>query len=369
MSVTTVPTKPAGRPAAPTPRQPVTPGRPWTDRGGSFSPFKASVFALLFVPALWLALAFCLDDLGARPLKEAIHQSGLMACRLLLMSLLVTPARALLAWPGVLAVRRMIGVAAATYAAAHLVLWVSEQNWHLLHAAAEIVRRFYLTVGFVALAGLVVLAATSTNASMRRLGTRWKLLHRLAYALAALAVFHFFLQSKANVGEAVLYGGVFVWAMLWRTLPDRFRRSLPALAGLALVAALLTAGLEYAWYGLATHIPPGRVLGGELDLDYGPHPAGQILMLGLAVLLAVVLRRVTLAPDSRSGPALAARDAAFSSGAALLMLLVVWTFSLGGDSLPDQPAGWVLALAWLALGAAAGMARFLLRGSRSTLAG
>ncbi len=333
-------------------------GRPWTDRGGRFSPFKAAVFALLFAPALWLAAAWWLDALGARPVKALILGAGLWACRLLLLSLLIRPARVLAAWPGVLAVRRMVGVAAALYAAAHLALYVVQEDWHLGHVALEIVRRFYLTIGFVALCGLGALAASSTNEAMRRMGRNWKRLHRLAYPLAGLALFHFFLQSKADVGQAVLYGGVFAWAMLWRALPAGRDRSLAVLPLLALAACAVTAGLEYAWYALATHIPPARVMGAELALGFGPHPAGQVLMFGLVATLAAVLRRAALR-EVRP----AALDPVLYAGGALVVLALVWTLSLGGDAEPDVPAAWVVALAWVGLGVLLGTARAGLRGT------
>ena len=333
-------------------------GRPWTDRGGRFSPFKAAVFALLFAPALWLAGAWWLEALGARPVKALILGAGLWACRLLLLSLLISPARVLAAWPGVLAVRRMVGVAAALYAGAHLVLYAVQEGWHLGHVATEIVRRFYLTIGFVALCGLGVLAATSTNGAMRRMGRLWKRLHRLAYPLAGLALFHFFLQSKADVGQAVLYGGVFAWAMLWRALPSGRDRSLAVLPPLAVAACAVTVAMEYAWYALATHIPPARVLGAELSLEFGPHPAGQVLMLGLVAALAAARRRAALR-EARPR----ALDPVLYAGGAVVSLALVWTLSLGGDAEPDAPAAWVMALAWVGLGVLLGLARAGLRGT------
>jgi len=333
-------------------------GRPWTDRGGRFSPFKAAVFALLFAPALWLAASWWLDALGVRPVKALVLGAGLWACRLLLLSLLISPAQVLAAWPGVLAVRRMVGVAAALYAGTHLVLYVVQEDWHLGYVALEIVRRFYLTIGFVALCGLAALAASSTNDAMRRMGRNWKRLHRLTYPLAGLALFHFFLQSKADVGQAVLYAGVFAWAMLWRALPAGRDRSLAVLPLLALAACAVTAALEYAWYALATHIPPARVVGAELALEFGPHAAGQVLMLGLVAALAAALRRVALR-EARP----AALDPVLYAGGAVVALALVWTLGLSGDAVPDSLAAWVVALAWVGLGVLLGVARAGLRGT------
>ena len=151
-------------------------------------------------------------------------------------SLAVTPARAVLDWPRIVLVRRMLGVSAALYALLHLVLYVADQKWNLVTVAWEIALRFYLTVGFVAVLGLAVLAWTSTDGWQKRLRHRWKALHRWAYALAGLALFHYALQAKINASDAVFWFGIFAWLMLWRALlgPGLWRLAAlaPAAAGL-----------------------------------------------------------------------------------------------------------------------------------------
>src|ERR1700743_334989 len=82
---------------------------PWFDYGGRFAPLKAAVFASLFIPALWTAVSYALDRLGARPLTEAIHQIGDWTIRLIFISLVISPARVVLQWPKLLEGRRMIG--------------------------------------------------------------------------------------------------------------------------------------------------------------------------------------------------------------------------------------------------------------------
>ena len=261
---------------------------PWTDHAGRFSALKAAVLAFALYPALWLALRWGMADLGPRPLTEAIHRSGDWAVRFLVFSLAVTPARAVLDWPVILLVRRILGVTAAMYALLHLLLYVADQKWNLLTVATEIVLRFYLTVGFVAVLGLSVLAWTSTDGWQKRLRQRWKALHRWAYALAVLAMFHYALQAKVNASDAVFWFGVFAWLMLWRVLK---RPGLWRLAALAPAAALITAATEVAWYGLATKVPYMRVLNANLGFDPWGRPASQVLLLGLAVVLLAVGRK------------------------------------------------------------------------------
>src|SRR3954466_10835133 len=100
---------------------------PWKDRNGRTSQLKLAVFAALFVPALWVAVAFASGWLGARPLNEAIHQLGLWTIRLLFLALAVTPLRHILQWSRLLVVRRIIGVAAFAYALTHLALYAADQ--------------------------------------------------------------------------------------------------------------------------------------------------------------------------------------------------------------------------------------------------
>ena len=175
---------------------------PWLDYGGRFLPLKAGVLVALFLPGVLVAYGYSHDQLGARPLNEAFHQIGNWSLKLIFLSLAVTPARNLLQWPRLILVRRMVGVAAFAYAAAHLGLYVVDRAFDLEKVVVEIALRFYLTIGFSALVILGAMAATSTDAMMRRLGgRRWRRLHQLAYGGALLAVLHFFMQTKASVNE------------------------------------------------------------------------------------------------------------------------------------------------------------------------
>ena len=99
-----------------------------------------------------------------------------------------------------------------------------DHNYRLGFAASEIALRFYLTIGFTVLLGLVVLGVTSTDGWARRLGRRWKRLHRVIYVLGAIALLHYFIQSKSNVSEPAFFSGLFVWLLLWRALPMPWQR-------------------------------------------------------------------------------------------------------------------------------------------------
>lgn len=264
---------------------------PWRDHAGRFSPMKAVTLLLLALPALLLLLRGEAGALGGRPITEAIHETGDWTVRFLLLSLAITPARAVLNWPRLPILRRMIGVAAALYATLHLTLYAMDQNWQLGRVATEIALRFYLTVGFVALLGLLTLAITSTDGWQKRLRQRWKALHRLVFPVAALALFHYYIQSKADVSSPVFYTGLFAWLLLWRAAPRRWQTRLALLPALAVSAALATALVEASWYGLATRLPALRVLAANLDIGAW-RPAWQVALAGAAALAVVAVRRV-----------------------------------------------------------------------------
>lgn len=274
---------------------------PWRDRTGAFAPLKALTFGALFLPALWLAFEAWQMTLGPRPWQAATHESGTWAIRCLLLSLAVTPARQVLRQPRIAELRRMIGVACFAYAGLHLVLYAGDLGFDWMKVGSEVLRRIYLTIGFVALLGLAALAATSTDAAVKRLGgMAWRRLHRLSYAIAAVALVHFTLQSKADVTEPMLMTGLFAWLMGYRVIaPLGGAPSLGPVLGLALVAALAAAAVEFAWYGLATGIDPWRVAEANLDVSFGPRPAVWVLIAGLG---AAVLRALAK-PRRRAVPA------------------------------------------------------------------
>lgn len=251
----------------------------------------------LCLPALELAWRWYSDELGARPVTVATHSTGDWAVIFLMLSLAMTPARALFDWMPLIHIRRRIGVAAALYAGAHFLIYVLDQKWNLLVVALEIAKRFYLTIGFVALLALATLAITSTDGWQKRLRRNWKRLHWLIYPAAFIAIIHFFIQSKVKIGEPAFTAGLFAWLMLWRTLPSRLQKSYPGLAVLAVAATLAAVGFEAAWYGLVNNVDPVRVLLANLDPELAFRPAQKVLIASLLVILAVALRRLALAAN------------------------------------------------------------------------
>jgi methionine sulfoxide reductase heme-binding subunit len=265
---------------------------PWRDRQGRFLKFKAVVLASTPIPGLVWAYWWVAGDLSARALNDVIHGMGSWTVRWLMIALAITPFARILDWPRLLTVRRMVGVTAAVYASVHFSLYIVDQKFNLLTVASEIVLRFYLTIGFVALAGLIALAVTSTDAAMKRMGRRWKQLHRLVYPIGVLALLHFFIQTKANVGQPVFVTGLFIWMMLWRSLPRTRQTAVATFWLLVPVSAVLTAAVEFAWYGLATKIDPFRILNANWSERFFPRPAHELAAAALLVAIVVTVRRL-----------------------------------------------------------------------------
>lgn len=251
----------------------------------------------LCLPALELAWRWYSNDLGPRPVTEATHSTGDWAVVFLLLSLAMTPARAVFDWPALIHIRRRIGVAAALYAGAHFLIYVLDQKWNLVVVATEILKRFYLTIGFASLLVLTVLAVTSTNGWQKRLKRNWKRLHWLVYPAVFVALIHFFIQSKVKIGEPAFAAGLFAWLIFWRLMPARLRTSLTGLGLLAVASTLATAAFEAAWYHWVNNVDAVRVLLANLDPELAYRPAQKVLMASILVIFLVALRRVISAAN------------------------------------------------------------------------
>ena len=265
------------------------------DRSNRVSLLKAAVFGALLYPGAWTALSYGLGTLGPRPLKESIDQTGLWSLRLLFVALMITPLRRLLQWPGGGKVRRMIGVAAFAYGVLHLAFYCWDENFAWGTVVSEIVLRFYLTIGFAGLLILAALAATSTDAMIRRLGGKpWQHLHRLTYAAGLLVLIHYFLQTNAYLTEPLSMTGVFAWLMGYRLLARSSAHgevSLWSLAALTVVASTATALGEAGYFWLKLGVDPLRVLAANSGLAAGIRPSWIVLIVGGLIAAAAILRR------------------------------------------------------------------------------
>ena len=235
----------------------------WRDRRGQISPLRIAALALLMLPlalAAWNAEAIAA---GARPVNDLIHRAGFWALMLLLITLAITPLRRISRFGQLIDIRRMLGVGAFCYAALHISLYVVDQMFDLGKVASEIVHRVYLVIGFTALTGLAVLAMTSTDGMVRRLGgSRWQSLHQIVYVIGFLALIHYFQQTKADVSAPTLVAGLFAWLMCYRIVVRRIRGELSSagIAVLSVVVAALTLLAQSIGVALVFHVSPLTVL-------------------------------------------------------------------------------------------------------------
>lgn len=263
----------------------------WNDRQGRFSPIKSAALALAVAPAIAIAYWFATGALQPLSVKNAIHLTGDWGIRFLVLTLALTPLQRMFNYPKIALVRRMLGVTAFAYILSHFILYIVSVKYDLAFVASEIYHRFYLTIGFVALLGLSALAATSFDSAIRKLGVNWKRLHKISYAVAALGLFHYFLQSKIDVAAATWTTGLLILAVTLRVMVSGRISLIPANIALAsVIACVLTAATEYAWYALATGINPVRVFMVNFSVSHGLRPALITLAVGLAVAAVVALK-------------------------------------------------------------------------------
>jgi DMSO/TMAO reductase YedYZ heme-binding membrane subunit len=165
-------------------------------------------FVLLVNGAVPLALLFwdwSHDGLGADPVLYAIHTTGTLAVIFLTLTLSITPVRKISGWNWLSHFRRMLGLYAFFYVCAHLLIYfVKDRAMSVSSTFDEAVKRPFIFLGMLALVFMIPLAVTSTNGMIRRLGAaRWKRLHQLTYAVAILAIVHFWMAQKLKVAASL----------------------------------------------------------------------------------------------------------------------------------------------------------------------
>jgi len=157
------------------------------------------------------------QSLGPNPIREILHITGKTSLNLLLITLCATPLRELTGQTWWVRPRRLLGLMAFAYALLHFLVYaILELELQLGELGREIARRPYILVGTVALLALIPLAVTSTDRMMRRLGRRWQTLHRLIYPIAALGIWHYYWQVKADIREPLIYLGLLTLLLGWR---------------------------------------------------------------------------------------------------------------------------------------------------------
>jgi methionine sulfoxide reductase heme-binding subunit len=265
---------------------------PWQDGTRGFSWLKAGTFALMFAPAIWLVDQVAEGEFGPVPLGGMTYWSGFWATAILLLALAVTPVSTISGWRRVIIVRRMIGVTALAYTAAHIIIYFALRFWNFAFIANEMATRLSLIVATAATVGLIALGATSVDAAVRRMGPKgWQRLHNAVYITAALAILHYLL-SPGLFPDQFLLSGLFFWLMMWRVLERRGHGvNAGSLALLALASCLFTAFFQIGCIWAFRDYALSEIFSIYFTPILGIPPAWTVLALGLLIAAAAFARQ------------------------------------------------------------------------------
>ena len=179
-----------------------------------------ALLVLGLLPLAWLGWQIWQDQLGANPAEALIRATGDWTLRSLCVVLAVTPLRQLLAWPELVRFRRMLGLLTFAYACLHLLCYAwFDMGFEWGDIVQDIAKRPFILLGFSAFLILLALASTSFNRAIRQLGARrWQALHRAVYAVAVLAILHFWWMraGKQNFAEVLVYAAILISLLGWR---------------------------------------------------------------------------------------------------------------------------------------------------------
>jgi len=170
---------------------------------------KPVVFLLCLTPLFLIVWNGFNNNLGANPAETILDTMGNWGIYFLLITLSVTPVRKLTGWGGVIRLRRMFGLFAFFYACLHLLSYIwFDQYFDWNEILKDIIKRPFITLGFITFLLLIPLVLTSTNKMMLRLKKNWKKLHFLVYPIAIFATVHFFLMTRADFRHPLLIASI-----------------------------------------------------------------------------------------------------------------------------------------------------------------
>jgi methionine sulfoxide reductase heme-binding subunit len=180
---------------------------------------KPIVFLACLVPLTRLAWLGLHAGLGANPIEFITHSTGDWTLTFLLVTLSITPLRKLTRQYWLISFRRMLGLFAFFYGSLHLMTYVWLDKFFAVHEMLhDIAKRRFITAGMTAFALMIPLALTSTKWSIRKLGKRWQVLHRLIYFSAAAGVIHYIWLVKADLKKPLEYGFVLGMLLTYRVV-------------------------------------------------------------------------------------------------------------------------------------------------------
>ena len=192
----------------------------------NFNRSKPVLFILILFPSLLWAYQFVTGNLGVNPIEKLMDELGLMALRLIIITLMISSLSNIKTLKSIVVLRRMIGLFAFYYVCLHFSTYIILDHFlDMQFIIKDIIKRPFITFGFISFLFLIPLASTSTNNMIKRLGFKlWKKIHYLIYPVAILASMHFYVLVRADKTEPVIYMGIIILLLLHRIF-KRFTRS------------------------------------------------------------------------------------------------------------------------------------------------
>ena len=184
----------------------------------NFNRSKPVLFILILFPSLLWAYQFVTGNLGVNPIEKLMDELGLMALRLIILTLMITTLSNIKSIKSIVVLRRMIGLFAFYYVCLHFSTYIVLDHFlDMQFIIQDIIKRPFITFGFISFLFLIPLASTSTNNMIKRLGFKlWKKIHYLIYPVAILASMHFYVLVRADKTEPVIYMGIIILLLLHR---------------------------------------------------------------------------------------------------------------------------------------------------------
>ena len=184
----------------------------------NFNRSKPVLFILILFPSLLWAYQFVTGNLGVNPIEKLMDELGLMALRLIIITLMITTLSNIKPLKSIVVLRRMIGLFAFYYVCLHFSTYIVLDHFlDMQFIIQDIIKRPFITFGFISFLFLIPLASTSTNNMIKRLGFKlWKKIHYLIYPVAILASMHFYVLVRADKTEPVIYMGIIILLLIHR---------------------------------------------------------------------------------------------------------------------------------------------------------
>ena len=186
----------------------------------NFQKLKPIIFIMLLIPSFIWVFQFFNGNLGVNPIENLMDKMGLMALRVIILTLIISTLADIKFFKSIVILRRMIGLFAFYYVCLHFSTYiVLDHFFDIKFILKDIAKRPFITFGFISFISLIPLAITSNNFSIRKLGFKiWKKIHYLIYLAAILSSLHFYMLVRANKTEPMIYMGIILILLFQRII-------------------------------------------------------------------------------------------------------------------------------------------------------